>query len=76
MANQKKVEYVYMIHNEGTNEVLMGARKMHSPFYMMESYAIKKRDELNKRLKQYPSCKKADLYKIVKYKLVPINDVL
>lgn len=69
------IPFVYLIRNRVTNEVLRGARNNNSSFFATELSASKKCKMINDKLRQYPSCKEEDLYKVTKYSLEKVNDI-
>lgn len=71
-----KTYYVYVIRNVKTNEILKGARNNNSPYFANEIAALKKCETINNRIKSYSNHSPDDLYKVTKYKLSFVNDLI
>lgn len=67
-------QYVYVLRNVGTGEILKGARNNNSPYFVNGKAALKKCKSINDKLRNYPSYQEIDLYKITRYTLAnPID---
>lgn len=71
-----KAYYVFVIRNVKTNEILKGARNNNSPYFANEIAALKKCDTINNRIKSYQNHSESDLYKVTKYRLTFVNDLM
>lgn len=75
-GSYKDANFVFVLRNVKTDEILRGARNNNSPFFASELAAFRKCQKINNNLKSYSSCEYGDLYKVTKYRLERMNDIL